>query len=562
MRSLLIPKVEIGLAIGLLVLPALPALAAHRATINQLEQLLATATEKHRSDTDLARVLSDLQLSERLTPETLEHLASTYPLEPHSALALRLLSDESSVLDPPGAEIPAGPPPDDAAQKRMVDSARAYVMQSLPHLPDFFATRATLRFEDTPQVLHAGEWPVRAGFHLIGNASKTVTVRDGNEVTDSPQQVSEKPKEMTGLSSFGEFGPILARTLADIANARIQFSHWEQSSLGKAAVFRYSVPKHDSHYQVHFCCIEESEIQGRESFRNRNMPRYHTGNTNPVETNGLAAYDATPAYHGMLSIEPETGSVVRLTLEAELDPDNPIFRAATVVEYGRLVIGDQSFVCPVRSLAISSQQGPHLQVDAQRVPIISVNETTFTDYHRLGSSARLLAEGTTSQGMPLQKSADPEFGSATAEGATEPTADAVNGVEEQREIAVSAAMTPADTGLAVKVNIAAAGLGMQQEDGRWVGKLDIFLVQRGQGGIRDRVESLTLNLRLKPDTYKRMLSDGIPFQHTLEMQSGLTSMRVLVLDENTGRVGSVTLSASALQAARQAAAEPPHPEKP
>jgi hypothetical protein len=462
-------------------------------------------------------------------------------------------------------------------------------MESLPRLPNFFATRATQRYDDTPQVLHAGEWPIRAGFHLVGNSSRTVTVRDGNEVTDSPQQVSDKPQEVIGLSSHGEFGTLLARTLADLAGGKIQFSHWEQSSVGLAAVFRYSVPKRDSHYQVHFCCIVESELQGgRESFRNRNMPRYHTGNTNPVETNGLQAYDATPAYHGTLTVEPSSGAVVRLTLEAELDPDNAISRASTVVEYGRVVIGDQTFICPVRSLAISSQQGPHTEVDAQRVPILSVNETTFTQYHRLGSSARMLAEDTPPQGVPLPKAtslpsspapdqaADAESedaspvalkfsetaASSEPAGSPEPFKNAVDRQEEQREIAVSAAMTPVEAGLAIKMNIAASQLGMHEEDGRWVGKLEIFLVQRGAGGFRGRVDSLTLNLRLKRETYQKALSDGIPFQRTLDMERGMTSMRVLVLDENTGRLGSVTIPSSALQAGKQTAIVSPQPGKP
>jgi hypothetical protein len=276
----------------------------------------------------------------------------------------------------------------------MLESAGAYVLQSLPRLPNLFATRATVHFDDTPQVLHEGEWPIRAGFHLIGNTSRVVTVRDGNEVTDSPQQVSDPGQPITGLSSQGEFGPLLARTIADLNGGKIEFSHWEKCVLGTVAVFHYAVPRHSSHYQVHFCCIVEREFTGGgQSLRARLEPR----NTNVpekalVNTKGLRAWDATPAYHGSLSIEPSSGAIVRLTLDAELDPENTISRASTVVEYGRVTIGDQPFICPVRSLAISSQQGPPLTDEsAQRVPIIAINETTFADYHRLGSSSRVVA---------------------------------------------------------------------------------------------------------------------------------------------------------------------------
>ncbi len=380
--------------LGLAALTALPACAAHHITVAQLEQTLSAAAAKHRSDADIARQLSEFQLSERLTVHTLDRMISSFALEAHAALALELLADDSALLDPPHSELPATAPPDAATQQRILSASRGYVLETVPRLPNFFATRTTIRFDDSAQVQHAGEWPIRAGFHLVGNTSRTVTMRDGQEVTDAPKQVSEKPEQITGLYSFGEFGPILARTLADLAKGKIQFSHWEDSPLGVVAVFRYSVPRHESHYHVHFCCLLNQEYQGGQSVHNRNLPRYHSGNQNPVETTGLNAYEATPPYHGTLAIDPASGAILRLTLEAELDPDNAITRASTVVEYSRVVIGDQPFVCPVRSIAISSQQGPPpAGEEVQRVPIISINETTFAQYHRLGSSARLIASG-------------------------------------------------------------------------------------------------------------------------------------------------------------------------
>ncbi|UWZ86645.1 VWA domain-containing protein [Occallatibacter riparius] len=378
--------------LGFAVFAALPAWAAHRVSVSQLEQTLAADATKHRNDFDIARQLSDLQLSERLTAHTKDRLISSYALEAHAALALELLADESAVLDPPRNELPATATPDAATQKRILAAAQAYVVETIPRLPNFFATRSTVRFDDSAQVVREGEWPIRAGFHLIGNASRTVTMRDGQEVTDSPQQAAARPEQIMGLHSFGEFGPILARTLADLARGKIQFSHWEGSPLGVAAVFHYSVPRHESHYRVHYCCLMNQEFQGGPSYRNRNLPRYHSADQNPVETSVGNPYDATPAYHGTLAIEPASGAIVRLTLDAELDPENAITRASTVVEYARVVIGDQPFICPVRSLAISSQQGPPPAGEGlPRMPVLAINETSFTQYHRLGSSARLIA---------------------------------------------------------------------------------------------------------------------------------------------------------------------------
>jgi hypothetical protein len=52
---------------------------------------------------------------------------------------------------------------------------------------------------------------------------------------------------------------------------------------------------------------------------------------------------------------------------------------------------------------------------------------------------------------------------------------------------------------------------------------------------------------LKAGTYQETLRDGIPFDQAIERKANLDSVRVLVVDENSGRMGSVTVPASALR---------------
>src|SRR6185437_14115190 len=223
--------------VGFIVAGAVPVFAAHRLSVSQLEQKLAADLAKHHSDADIAQQLGNVELSERLTEKTLQNLIVKLNLSSRTAEAVELLADESSLLDPPRNELPATAPPDLATQQRMLAAAREYVARTIPRLPNFFATRSTIRFDDTPQVVHSGEWPIRAGFHAVGTRTRTVTVRDGREVSDAApdktalEQPSKSDHEL-GLYSFGEFGPILARTLTDLAKGKISFSHWEDSSLG------------------------------------------------------------------------------------------------------------------------------------------------------------------------------------------------------------------------------------------------------------------------------------------------------------------------------------------
>jgi hypothetical protein len=245
--------------LGLAVAMVLPSSAARRVTVARLEQTLAAATAEHRTDAETARQIGNLELSERLSDTSLNRLATKLLSQPHTSLAVQLLADQSAFLDPPPAELPATGAPDPVAQQRILDAARGYVLQTLPHLPNFFATRTTRHFDDGPQVLVKGDWPVRDGLHLAATSSRQITFRDGKEVEDPTAQTAAAPaakaSQETGLHTWGEFGPELAIVLVDLSRGSASWSHWERTSNGLAAVFHYTVPRTASHYQVDYCCV-------------------------------------------------------------------------------------------------------------------------------------------------------------------------------------------------------------------------------------------------------------------------------------------------------------------
>lgn len=414
--------------LGLIAAMALPAVGARRVTVAQLEESLAADLGDHRADADVAHRLGDFELSERLTGATLDRLAKNLAFGPRTALALELLADQSAFLDPPPAELPATAAPAAADEERMMDLARGYVIETVPRLPNFFVTRTTSRFDNSPQVLRQGEWPVRAGLHLRGTKVQEETFRDGKEAEDT-QPAAEKvsagaqpAQPDLGLFSFGEFGPVLAKTLTDMSKGKVTWSHWEQTPAGLAAVYSYSVPMAASHFEVQYCCLSEASPSQRRPLG------YGGGNRAGATTVPVARAPAnaklfheTPGYHGNLFIDPSTGAVLRITLEAELKPDDPITRAAIAVEYSPVQLGERTYICPVRSLAFSVEQAPtpagnpgggtiaemNQETEAwgsqiaraDRAPIVLVNESTFTHYHRLGSSMRMVAD-TAETGTP------------------------------------------------------------------------------------------------------------------------------------------------------------------
>ncbi|MGB8259859.1 MAG: hypothetical protein WCE75_05895, partial [Terracidiphilus sp.] len=307
---------------------ALPAIAVERTSIDQLERLLATT--QSRSDADLSHRLAGLELTERLSSARLAQLSAALPGE-KSRQALLALADCSAFLAPPASEIPATATPDAATQRRMLSLSVDYLAKTLPLLPNLFAARDTLRFESRPATA-AQEVSLRP----VSKARVTVLYRGGREYVDAGKgKDGNPPAPDRGLTTWGEFGPILGTVVIDAARSTLTWSHWELGDSGPRAVFRYAVPKDRSHYDVRFCCTTAAY---------------------GMEINVLTQ---RAGYHGEMTVDPDSGTILRLTVIADLDPGNPIARAAIAVEYGPVEIGGKTYFCPVRGIALA--QSPDLR---------------------------------------------------------------------------------------------------------------------------------------------------------------------------------------------------------
>jgi hypothetical protein len=178
--------------------------------------------------------------------------------------------------------------------------------------------------------------------------------------------------------------------LVDIDKGKLTFSHWEQTPAGTLAIYRYSVPKSASHYNVDYCCLI-----GKPGVELRQGRRGGGGVPPPttLQDNLANHFRKLPAYHGTLAIDPVSGAILRITVQAELDIDGPVTRADILVEYGPVLIADRKFICPLRSLALT--QGPAGTNATPGIPPdMQINEASFTNYHRLGSTIRIIPEST------------------------------------------------------------------------------------------------------------------------------------------------------------------------
>ncbi len=391
---------------------SLPAGASRPITVAQLEQKLSDAYTAHKEDSEVAKKIGNVQLTERLTGSTLDRLTAKLSPGPLAKLALQLLADQSSFLDPPASELPANPPPDAAAQAHLLALARGYVVEALSRLPNLFATRTTFRFDDSPQVLKVNEWPIRAGLHMVAHTSREITFRDGKEIVTplhSSASTSDSSEPELGMQASGEFGPDLVVVMTDSANGKVDWSHWEVGSAGPLAVFRYAVPRSASHYAVSYCCIRDTSAQSASSRGGR-----RGGRSNIQTIENSHPFKDTPGYHGYIAVDSASGVILRITIEAEFKVGDPLDQASSVVQYGPVVLGNRRSICPLASMTFTQE---HIDAGSTVPPngtIRVLNETTFTHYQRLGSTVRMIPNAAENNGAAPSQTAPPASDSGSA----------------------------------------------------------------------------------------------------------------------------------------------------
>lgn len=253
----------------------------------------------------------------------------------------------------------------------MLSMTVGYLAKTLPKLPNFYATQTVVRFE---YKLSGARRRARSrndsSWRQVGSSTVVVAYRDGKEVAD-PREWGKHPyhPEGEGLITRGTFGPILSIAFVDaVHSGGFTWSGWERGSAGTLAVFRYRVPKEQSHYSV--------------------------------GTHGLSSDTGDAAqvtgYHGEVAIDPATGTILRVTVQAEQPLGSPVLQSDIMVEYGPVAIGGKTYTCPVRSVSMGetgSMGVPGLFGESTVAPDAPLlNDVTFDNYHQFRSDVRMLPE--------------------------------------------------------------------------------------------------------------------------------------------------------------------------
>lgn len=354
----------------LLLAPAVWAADPNSVSAPEMEHLLH---QWHgQTDADMANRISELKLTERLPAAQLAKCVDQLS-GPKSQRALRALADKAEFLDPSATDVPALTAPDLAEQRNIMGRTASYVANAIRQLPHFYASRSIIHFESAAA---SNASPADFGpLHAMRLSHTTVQYRDGEESVQAAQvKAGWSARGDEGLHTWGVFGPILSLVLLDAAQNQLAWSHWENGQSGPLAVFRYSVPRARSHYEVRYCCTVNT--YGFESQLFREMS----------------------GYHGEIGVDPKTGVILRLTLHAELKPDDPISRADLLVEYAPVELGGASYICPAHSVSVSIAKTLRRVQDSsgRTFPAMGpaqelLNDSEYDHYHLFRAETHLLS---------------------------------------------------------------------------------------------------------------------------------------------------------------------------
>ncbi len=348
-----------------------PTIASTHLSVDELVAWLATAHSD--SEGEMARQLSDIELTERLSSAKLISLEAGLR-GGKARQALVAVADASAFLDPPAKEISSEAPPDAATQREIQAKTVEYLTKMIPRLPNFFATRSTVFYSETaPEYKQVGAPGVGyQRLHVTEVSKARVFLRDGKEVAEAAKRESAAQSE-NNLTTYGTFGPILSTVILDAAaSGGLSWSYWDRSAEGRRAAFHFNVPPEKSHYSVVICCLPDGD--------------------------GTIPFHKFVGYHGEITIDPATGSILRLAIVADLKTAVPLTRSDMMVEYGPVKLGQSLYTLPVRSVSIMRRRTIRLQMletwaEGFRTygPFVTnLNDAAFGEYHAFTSSSRML----------------------------------------------------------------------------------------------------------------------------------------------------------------------------
>lgn len=234
------------------------------------------------------------------------------------------------------------PPPSQAEIEAMIEGARKRALAWSDSIENFFCIEVTDHSVDKTGL---GDWQhkdtlVELIRHVDHDENRTTLMLNGD-------RSSVQPDQLQFAHSAGEFGGMFHIIFSPSAKAVFT---WERSAFldgQPVQVFAFRVARANSSFYL--------------SDRNN-----HT---------------RTAGFHGTLYLDPATGGIHRISIDADDIPHALLIRAASMsIDYSWVAMENHDFLLPLRG-AVSLQE-------TRRRPVL--NEFQFLNYHRFGSQAHIV----------------------------------------------------------------------------------------------------------------------------------------------------------------------------
>jgi hypothetical protein len=129
-----------------------------------------------------------------------------------------------------------------------------------------------------------------------------------------------------------------------------------------------------------------------------------------LECGGIDRYVLAPGYHGEITIDPDSGTVLRAQVQADLPGFVPADRSDIMVAYGPVELGGKTYILPVRSVSIwRGRTVQPLELENWNESFLTwgpyetrVSEFTFDHYRMFHGESRLLPGYTQVSSEPTQ----------------------------------------------------------------------------------------------------------------------------------------------------------------
>lgn len=332
-------------------------------TVARLIEFVKSSVQQKNSDKDVAKFLTSIKLSEKLTPQVVEELQSD-GAGPKTVAALVQMVNETESLKPAPAKIamtvptPTGPPaPSDEEKKKAIDEVTSFARDFVKTLPDFICKEVTWRSVDQHfQPGKDGSWSPYD--HLI----EKLTYFDHKENyellqrNDTPM-IGKTWESIGGSISRGEWASVLGEIFDPATHTSFRWERWGNIRGNLTHVFSYRVEQKYSQETVAF---EKQQI--------------------------------TAGFHGLIYVERGDNIPLRITVVPEIPADFPVQDVNQSIDYDTQKIGDESFLLPLKS-----------QVTMRNEHFGSRNDIEWRQYQKYSAGATITFESTDDKPTPDDK---------------------------------------------------------------------------------------------------------------------------------------------------------------